>query len=97
MITLNVFGISLILFPSPDPSSKEAPKMRPNLQARQEKVELDKTLGKSRVVESLSAKGAGYYCEVCDCVLKDSIGYLDHINGRRRMFFQWWNVRSCHH
>ena len=38
----------------------------------------------NRLVETHSSRGAGYYCELCDCVLKDSIGYLDHINGRRR-------------
>ncbi|KAI8054570.1 hypothetical protein BDF22DRAFT_742504 [Syncephalis plumigaleata] len=25
----------------------------------------------------------GFYCEACDCVLKDNISYLDHINGRK--------------
>jgi hypothetical protein len=24
---------------------------------------------------------AGYYCNVCDCILRDSQSYLDHING----------------
>lgn len=25
---------------------------------------------------------AGYYCNICDCVLRDSMTYLDHINGK---------------
>jgi len=32
---------------------------------------------------SKSVSGVGWHCKVCDCFLKDSLTYLDHINGRK--------------
>merc|ERR1712224_125920 len=35
-------------------------------------------IGEARILSS----HAGFYCSVCECIMKDSVTYLDHINGK---------------
>ncbi|KAJ2082751.1 U4/U6.U5 snRNP associated protein [Coemansia sp. RSA 988] len=55
------------------------------LQARAATVNLEGMVGKSQVVQaSFAASGQpGFYCKVCDVTVKDSLSYLDHINGKK--------------
>ena len=68
------------------------------LQSRKGKIgDLDERVGESVMVSVEHAvavgasvdnnvvkkTGVGWHCSVCDCFLKDSLTYLDHINGRK--------------
>jgi U4/U6.U5 tri-snRNP component SNU23 len=69
-------------------SSTSAQPQRELLKARDEKIVLDANLNKTQVVSVGAAgpasKQPGFYCKACDCVVKDSTNYLDHINGKKR-------------
>jgi len=70
---------------------KVAGSERAYLKARTGKVDgIDSLIGTTcAVVEPVSASaavsknGVGWHCKVCDCYLKDSMTYLDHINGKK--------------
>ena len=66
---------------------KDLPKPTELMRRRENDLELEKNLGKTMVVQNPGGRGPGqpgFYCEVCNRTYKDSVGYLDHINGRAR-------------
>ena len=55
------------------------------VQQRKTKLNLENAVGKTKIITEtgLHQKAGGWFCDVCNCLLKDSAGYLDHINGKK--------------
>ncbi|KAG9144853.1 hypothetical protein Leryth_018984, partial [Lithospermum erythrorhizon] len=66
-------------------ATRGPPVQRKPLKQRDYHVDLESRLGKTQVVTPVAplSQQAGYYCSVCECVVKDSANYLDHINGKK--------------
>ncbi|KAJ0978601.1 hypothetical protein J5N97_014075 [Dioscorea zingiberensis] len=64
---------------------KAPPVQRKPLKHRDFEVDLSSRLGKTQVVTPIAplSQQAGFFCDVCECVVKDSANYLDHINGKK--------------
>lgn len=58
------------------------------LKSREKRLNLDEKAGKIEVINptDIEGKKAGFWCEVCSCLLKDSASYLDHVNGKKRKY-----------
>ncbi|CCI48475.1 unnamed protein product [Albugo candida] len=62
------------------------------LKARESKLALENDIGKVQMLlskadesETPQSSAAGYHCDVCECTLKDSVAYLDHVNGKKHL------------
>ncbi|KAK7692958.1 hypothetical protein QCA50_004599 [Cerrena zonata] len=67
---------------------EDLPKPTELMKQREGPLDLEKNLGKTMVVQSTSGRGPGvpgFYCETCNRTYKDSVGYMDHINGRSHL------------
>eukprot|EP01119_Soliformovum_irregulare_P001186 TRINITY_DN1089_c0_g1_i1.p1 TRINITY_DN1089_c0_g1~~TRINITY_DN1089_c0_g1_i1.p1 ORF type:complete len:196 (+),score=72.88 TRINITY_DN1089_c0_g1_i1:55-642(+) len=68
---------------NPPPKAATLKEMKP-VQAREEDLNLTEHVNKTESVQGGSAdRSGGFYCETCDCLMKDSLAYLDHINGKK--------------
>eukprot|EP01114_Cavostelium_apophysatum_P002421 TRINITY_DN12166_c0_g1_i1.p1 TRINITY_DN12166_c0_g1~~TRINITY_DN12166_c0_g1_i1.p1 ORF type:complete len:226 (-),score=60.07 TRINITY_DN12166_c0_g1_i1:49-726(-) len=62
--------------------------MKPATARETSEVDFQSMAGKKQVAPPPEGSdqrnsGPGFYCKVCDCTMKDSANYLDHINGRK--------------
>jgi len=64
--------------------AKSLKDMKP-VQAREEELDLETNVGKFIAVSSGApeSKQGGFYCDMCECHMKDSQNFLDHINGKK--------------
>lgn len=46
------------------------------------------------ITQGVTQTGVGWHCKVCDCFLKDSATYLDHINGRKHQRHLGFSMRT---
>lgn len=65
------------------------------LRARDGRLGLEERAGKVEIINPTDAEGlkAGFWCETCSVLLKDSAAYLSHVNGKRRKFIA--HFRRC--
>lgn len=74
------------------------PEERVAISHRTEAVDFSKDIGKRRVITDKSGEidrvKSGFYCATCDCVLKDSVSFLDHLNGRTHAARMGFNLKT---
>jgi len=69
------------------------------IKARETKIidSINDKIGKVEIIKPdtvQAARGAGFFCEVCECTLKDSEAYLRHITGKKHQKALGFSMRT---
>jgi U4/U6.U5 tri-snRNP component SNU23 len=66
------------------------------LQPRPSALGFEKQAGHTQVLMNaeVQKKATGWYCDVCECLLRDSASYLDHINGKKHQRKIGYSMRT---
>ncbi|CDJ57932.1 C2H2-type zinc finger-containing protein, related [Eimeria maxima] len=83
-------GVDSFLDLLPKPREKPKPPPLPPcgyrqlLQRRTFKIDFAREVGRTKIVtlQTPRMQQGGFWCDICECLCKDSQAYLDHINGR---------------
>lgn len=58
---------------------------REALKARDEFYDFQSKVGKVTAVNAKDKSSGGFYCALCDVLLRDSLSYTNHVNGRKHL------------
>lgn len=61
------------------------------LQARSESIDFNKFVGKVSIQDG---GVGGFYCDVCQCVIRDSVNFLDHKNSKMHIRLMGMSFRT---
>ena len=65
------------------------------LEARNEKISLDKTIGQQTILKKREEVDRGIFeCKTCDMKFKDSISYTNHLNSVKRNLIRQYEQRN---
>lgn len=71
--------------------------MRDAAPVRDKALDLDAQVGRVTVVQTTAGSRSdvgAFYCDLCDCTLRDNVAYLDHINGRKHLRMMGFSART---
>lgn len=58
---------------------------REALTERKEYYDFESRVGKVTAVNDKDRSSGGFYCELCDVLLRDSLSFTNHLNGRKHL------------
>mmetsp|Transcript_10056 Transcript_10056/g.30084 ORF Transcript_10056/g.30084 Transcript_10056/m.30084 type:complete len:233 (-) Transcript_10056:25-723(-) len=82
--------------PAEEGAAGPAGSKRSWLKHREKTFGFEKQAGSTKVLTEpeVQKRATGWYCDVCECLLRDSAAYLDHVNGKKHQRKLGYSMRT---